>query len=269
MPQSANGKVWEFQCSECGAPSSVNFEPRPGSRLLCRSCYAESRKQAPAAGHPGPDGRGERRSYPIVCSHCGEAGTAPFRPHEDGKVLCAKCMKNPNVERVGRRILHKILCGSCGQVDKVPFKPDPGSRVLCRNCHQEGRAAKLKAREQYHYGESEHDTKVRIDIRCDRCGKDDTLPFVPRTNGPILCQACAEESFGQRWLRQHRAQEEHRDYPFTCHRCSRTDFVPFRPNPDRELLCKRCLDDQELPREGGKSTDEKPGPYLFVRRKKP
>lgn len=242
-----DGRMYDGVCCECGAPVQVPFKPLPGRNLYCKSCFQAHGGVRPELGESGEDGaRREKPRYEIVCSHCGKRDTVSFKPFEGSAVLCRECMENPNIERVGGKVLHTIICAVCGKECKVPFKPEPGSRVLCRECHIAEREKKAQQRAYFakHHPNVVHNTKVRVDIRCERCGCEDTLPFVPKTNGPILCRQCAENLFGDEWAKRNRVGAS--EYPFTCSRCGAQDFVPFKPSPDRQLLCKHCLNDQAV-----------------------
>lgn len=197
----------------------------------------------------------EKVQYEIVCSHCGKTDTVPFKPYEDSVVLCRECKKNPNVSRVGGKIMHTIICAVCGKENQVPFRPDPGSRVLCRECHLKEREEKQRSREYYnrHHPAIVNNTKVRVEIKCERCGCDDVLPYLPKTHGAILCRQCAEQTFGDDWAKRHHIGAK--EFPITCARCGAQEFVPFKPQEDREYLCKHCLNDEAiLRRPEGKTT---------------
>ena len=241
--------MYDAVCSECNESFQVPFEPDPERPILCKSCLRASRESGRI--HRDGEFREPRREssaeeYQITCSHCGKQDTVPFKPFEGSVVLCRECMNNPNVERVGGKIYHTIICSVCGKENKVPFMPDPGSRVLCRECHAAEREEKQRSREYFakHHPSVVHNTKVRIEIRCERCGCTDVLPYVPKTHGQILCRQCAENTFGDEWARRNRLSA--REYPFTCARCAAQDFVPFKPKEGQELLCRHCLNDQAV-----------------------
>ena len=257
--------MYDAECEKCHAAFQVPFQPEPGRTILCRDCLRDAREKEGGEPRRERGNRGERgydrnyehrhnrdhheheeKQYEITCSHCGKKDTVPFKPYEGSIVLCHECMNNPNVSRVGGKIYHTIICAACGKENKVPFQPDPGSRVLCRECHLKEREEKQRAREYYakHHPSVLNGTKVSIEIRCERCGCKDVLPFVPKTHGAILCRQCAEQTFGDEWARRNRVGA--REYPFTCTRCGAQDFVPFKPKEDQELLCKHCLNDQAI-----------------------
>ena len=245
-----NNEVWyDAECSQCHESFKVPFEPDPGRPIYCKSCLRASRDgkhELKENRAPHREDSREPELYEITCTHCGKQDTVPFKPYEGSVVLCRECMSNPNVERVGGKIYHTIICSVCGKENKVPFKPDPGSRVLCRECHAQEREAKQRSREYFakHHPSVVNNTKVRIEVRCEKCGNYDTLPFVPKTDGPILCRQCAENTFGDEWARRNRINAH--EYPFTCARCAAEDFVPFKPKPGQELLCRHCLNEQAI-----------------------
>lgn len=245
--------VWhDVECTECNEAFRVPFMPDADRPILCKACLRASREAK--KNYRNHDSFREHTSYEprerecceIVCSHCGKTDSVPFRPFDGSVVLCRECMSNPNVERVRGKIQHTIICAVCGKENRVPFKPDPGSRVLCRECHAAEKEEKQRSREYFsrHHPSVTFNVKTRIEIRCDRCGNMDTLPFVPKTHGQILCRQCAENTFGDEWARRNRVGAK--EYPFTCSRCAAQDFLPFKPKEDQELLCKHCLNDQAI-----------------------
>ncbi len=268
-PEYDENTVWyDVNCSECGEAFRVPFAPDPDRSILCKACLRASREaRRPHRNHDSyrentrrdsssrensyrDNAASRTESYSIVCSHCGKSDTVPFQPYEGSVVLCRDCKNNPNVERIGGKIQHTIICAVCGKENRVPFKPDPGSRVLCRECHAAEREEKQRSREYFakNHPSVLNNVKTRIEIRCDRCGSLDSLPFVPKTQGQILCRQCAENTFGDAWARRNRIGA--REFPFTCARCAAQDFVPFKPKEDQELLCRHCLDEQAVIRHG-------------------
>lgn len=95
----------------------------------------------------------------------------------------------------------------------------------------------------------EHGTKVAFRITCGRCGKDATLPFVPKTTGDVLCPDCAAGVFGEDWAhgRQLDGPSEH---TFKCATCGKEDRVRFKPEEDAELLCRSCFKGEETANPG-------------------
>ena len=238
---------FDGECDQCHETFRVPFKPDPNRPLLCKNCLRASRENRSVHQHQGMRGdHSHAESYEITCSHCGKQDTVPFKPYEDSAVLCHECMANPNIERVAGKIYHTIICAACGKESKVPFRPDPGSRVLCRECHAAERAEKQRSLDYFakHHPSVINNTKVLIEIRCEKCGAIDTLPFVPKTHGAILCRQCAEATFGDEWAHRNRLGQH--EYPFTCARCAAQDFVPFKPKPGQELLCKHCLNDEAI-----------------------
>ena len=91
-----------------------------------------------------------------------------------------------------------------------------------------------------------HGTRVQFRFTCKRCGQDDTLPFVPKTRGEILCRNCAQEVFGDNWAHG-RPVEDPTEHTITCSRCGKVSSVPFKPNAGLSVLCAACYRGEEQP----------------------
>ena len=55
-----------------------------------------------------------------------------------------------------------------------------------------------------------HGTKVLFNVTCAKCGEADVLPFVPKTQGELLCQKCAAKTFGEGWANGRQLDEDSR-----------------------------------------------------------
>ena len=263
------GIMHNFICQECGAHASVPFNPRPGSKLLCPTCFQKSKNQN-SYQQRSPH-KNQKQLFPIVCSHCGAHDNISFQPRLNSKVLCSVCNSNQDIVSQVKRTKHHIICHRCGVPSHVPFVPDPGSRVYCRAClndiqdsKQSGFSPK-RSRDWKPPGVS-HKTQVRFNVLCSECGKKDVLPFVPKTKGPMLCSACADSKLGNRW-RGSRFKEKPREYPFNCVQCSHKDYVPFEPKPDHDLLCDRCRNEQAIPDRSRIKGAQRQNPFVSVRKK--
>ena len=91
-----------------------------------------------------------------------------------------------------------------------------------------------------------HGTRVRFHVDCVRCGKSDTLTFVPKTKSGMLCKACAEEVFGPQWAGEHQT-EGVKEYLFECAECGREGRVNFEPDGEGDLYCDACFRGEEQP----------------------
>jgi len=80
-------------------------------------------------------------------------------------------------------------------------------------------------------------TKVAFRVTCTACGKDDTLPFVPRAGRDVLCRACAEEKLG---VVNHDADSA--GFTFDCGNCGVEAWIPRKPKREGPLLCRNCLE---------------------------
>lgn len=111
---------------------------------------------------------------------------------------------------------------------KKPEAPPSQTKHLTRRKKQPAVPPKMK-----------HGTRVCFEIECKRCGTRDTLPFVPRTQGEILCKQCARKVFGPNWAGS-REIEETTTHDFVCAKCGREATLPFKPELGQELLCEPC-----------------------------
>ncbi len=83
---------------------------------------------------------------------------------------------------------------------------------------------------------SPHGTRVMKRIVCSRCGKSDTLPFVPKAGEAPLCSACAELAFN---VTTETAQAS-ADRMVACKSCGNLFPTPKRP---REPHTPKGLED--------------------------
>lgn len=84
-----------------------------------------------------------------------------------------------------------------------------------------------------------HGTRVSFSITCNSCGKDDTLPFVPRTEGEMLCSDCAHETFGETWARGRQDARQPR-YETECSVCNIAMSFKFKPSHGGPVICDDC-----------------------------
>ncbi len=75
-------------CSECGSECEVPFKPAEGKRVLCNSCFKNSRSVRKTFGN-----RRYRKMYKAICAVCGSECEVPFRPTEGREVLCINCFR--------------------------------------------------------------------------------------------------------------------------------------------------------------------------------
>ena len=242
-------KMHDIVCSSCGAHDMVPFRPRPGSAVMCRTCY--SREQ--------PTTRSRRPNH--------------FRNRSRG---------NAGLPVAGSRQEERpswdITCSECGAEDSVPFKPRPGSEVFCRGCHEKQKE-KRQLRERYgsrgksggtrravHIPRLDHGTRVSYPITCESCGKNETLSYVPNTSGPVLCTECATTKYGRKWYQVEFGSDGREEHAITCVECGGEDTVPFEPHPDRKYHCRRCMDGQAQPNRGRLKEFKDVNSFVKVRR---
>lgn len=85
-----------------------------------------------------------------------------------------------------------------------------------------------------------HGTRVAFQIECASCGANDTLPYVPKTTGEVLCRKCASEQLGEGWDRGRVDLRETPAATIACPACG-SRFETTRPAEEHAgLLCPRC-----------------------------
>lgn len=101
--------------------------------------------------------------------------------------------------------LGSVPCGGCGRVMQLRFQPKTGERILCPNCYSkramkdEARRLRKAAGEQSSKkaGSRKSGTRVLFNLECARCGKRETVDFVPKRRDEALCSACFEKVTGR------------------------------------------------------------------------
>lgn len=94
-----------------------------------------------------------------------------------------------------------------------------------------------------------HGTRVAFNITCATCGREDTLPFVPKNTDELLCSSCARERFGDDWDKGRGPRPA--EFEFDCAACGAHDVVPFVPeDPTAPMLCAMCVQGIEKPVRG-------------------
>ena len=87
-----------IQCKDCGAEFTWTAEEQEfyqekgfNAPLRCKDCRAKARANFNGGGGGGQGG--QRQSFPITCSECGNKDTVPFEPRGDKPVLCRDCFR--------------------------------------------------------------------------------------------------------------------------------------------------------------------------------
>jgi CxxC-x17-CxxC domain-containing protein len=111
-----------------------------------------------------------------------------------------------------------------------------------------------------------HGTRVAFHIDCEKCGTSATLPFVPKTDGALLCPECARSVFGDDW---HRGRgRERATIDAACAACGDAFETRMKDGQLASTLCAACRrgDQKAKPgRIGGAVLD----PSAGVRKKRP
>lgn len=88
-------------CVDCGSQftwtaSEQEFYQKKGftnSPKRCPKCREAKKAQTGGGSHSRFGGGGQRQSFPITCSNCGQQDTVPFQPRGDRPVLCRNCFQ--------------------------------------------------------------------------------------------------------------------------------------------------------------------------------
>ncbi len=90
-----------------------------------------------------------------------------------------------------------IQCKDCGSdftwtADEQAFYQEKGfnAPLRCKDC-------RAKARANFNNGDGGRGgERQSFPIKCSNCGKDDTVPFQPRGDKPVLCRDCFRQQRG-------------------------------------------------------------------------
>ncbi len=166
----------------------------------------------------------------------------------------------------------KVICAVCKDLHDVDEAPPALTSFVCESC--EAFRKKAPREHKKHIPRKKHGTRVMLPITCARCGKDDTLDYVPKGADfdDVLCSECADAAFGDRtdWqkVQQEKEKEAKKEYPFTCDECGRKDYLPFKPKEDRVYSCNMCRFEHDTPSKDRLEGRQKAGGAgVFIRRK--
>jgi len=83
-----------------------------------------------------------------------------------------------------------IQCKDCGKdfvwtADEQAFYQEKGFNppLRCKDC-------RVKARANFNNGQDRGGQRQSFPITCSNCGKQDTVPFEPKGDRPVLCRDC-------------------------------------------------------------------------------
>ena len=87
-----------------------------------------------------------------------------------------------------------ISCKDCGSeftwtADEQAFYQEKGfsAPMRCKDC-------RVKARANFNGGGGDRGMKQSFPITCSECGKNDTVPFKPKGDRPVLCRDCFQKN---------------------------------------------------------------------------
>lgn len=170
---------------------------------------------------------------------------------------------------------HEIICYFCGEESTIPVDPGRRKKVYCWECFEEVREEKQAKRER-RAPRRRHNTRVAFRIECSECGSEDELDYVPKgvSMDEILCTDCfeakeeAEDKEHSRWkeVREHKNEEQRREWDITCVECGRLDHLPFKPDPNKDYRCTRCFHEHARPQNERLRDKQQVGRGVYIRK---
>ena len=201
--QGEGGVEWyRCPCDRCNDMVTRRKKPDADTDIICDQCRWVEAKGKPSTRVTRRNGQA---TYHTQCDRCGQEQRTPFLPKKDRKFLCDGCLRSEpqrdvrpyrnDVEVLGTKKdpLFWVTCDRCKNKVKLKFAPKKGDPFTCYACWEEDRARKQekKAPPEPEKKEPEkHGTRIFFNIECVRCGKRETVDFVPRFPDEAICTSC-------------------------------------------------------------------------------
>lgn len=181
-------------CDVCQVMEDVPFQPKADRPFHCRICrkIVQRGKASSTYTRRGPEIR-----YLTECDRCERTQETTFLPNRDRPFFCDHCMRDDRkqsqpekpikagVRNIGSTENPRFLvpCDSCKERIELAFAPREGERFTCKVCFAEKRERAARKKER-------PETRVLFNIECAKCGKKETLGFVPTYPSDALCTEC-------------------------------------------------------------------------------
>lgn len=122
-----------WKCSKCGGSiTELPFQPRSEAGLTCRTCYAKSRDQKPAAEVAAPE-MGSPAGEILDIPDFAELASEPAPGDDFGGAVPVSTEK--------QKIAGNWQCATCGgAITSLPFTPRDTSNLKCLECYKRSRA---------------------------------------------------------------------------------------------------------------------------------
>lgn len=184
--------LFKAACDLCQRTVTRSRIPKEGQPLLCPVCQ---RIRDKAKSGTRPVFVRDKVVYKAPCDRCGRLDTVEFLPDKTRPFLCIRCLhqghrEDPKREHASDKrdpaAAHTVVCKRCGKPIQLRFRPEPGFQLLCPDCFSKGKdlnAAPERAA-------SEHRTRVMYQLECTRCGRKETVDFVPKNPDAAICTRC-------------------------------------------------------------------------------
>ncbi len=241
-----SSKLFDFNCSSCGASGKVPFQPRPGSALKCRACFGKDKavggRSEGRTSDNRRDERADKRSGPRR-----EGGPARGQGDERGRARGeggSREDRGPRGEG-GRPGNDRGPRREGGGRQDEGGRPGPG--------RGEGRPGGSGGRRG-------PQNKI-YEISCVECGSKDFVPFEPRAGSNVLCSKCHGTAREERDRRQsyfdkgregrssansvHIPRIDHGtrvSFPIQCDQCAKREVLDYMPRTSGPVLCTACTE---------------------------
>ena len=168
--------VYETECDECGAPSSTPFVPKKNRPFYCKDCKRELQEVRDEA---------DRHNADVLQQ---EPAIEPTPDAPEAAPSEAALVTPVEVERP----VFKAPCKTCGEVLNLRFDPGPDEMTVCPKCYE---APKKPAPPPE---KNKSGTRIFYNIECAKCGKKETVDFVPKFGSEAICNDCFKNVRGRR-----------------------------------------------------------------------
>lgn len=186
--------VYRCPCDVCDTFEEVSFLPRADRVFHCRICRKIATRGKESTYYSKKEGQVR---YHTDCDRCENSQETTFLPGRDRLFLCDSCMREERkqnrsekpvkfgVKSIGTQEEPRFLapCDSCKKKVEVAFAPRQGETFQCSSCFGTQRQRAVKRREK-------PDTRIMFNIECYKCGRSETLGFIPSQPEVALCTQC-------------------------------------------------------------------------------
>ncbi len=221
---------YRCSCDRCDQMATVPFQPKEGREILCRDCCKVMPRAKPSTRAVRKGTKPiyftecdecltvckssflPKSNRPFLCNDCKED-----RQYEEDEARREKleALQLEEVEEVGEAPLveaalasdegacevdepvepavkpvFEVACHQCDKTLMLRFQPKPGERFTCPSCYQAAQDRKTATMAAAEKEEGSSGTRIFFNIECAKCGKKETVDFVPKLRSEAVCTSC-------------------------------------------------------------------------------